>query len=125
MIAAQLYAAYPQEWRTIRGAGRPVSVVAERDARLHPDLTGPVAGFMAVLLVVVGLVLLTACANVANLLLARGAARSREIGVRLALGSGRARLVRQLLAENVLLAASGGVFGVLVAWWLMRVLTSF
>jgi len=125
VIAAQLYAAYPQEWRTIRGAGRPVSVVAERDARLHPDLTGPVAGFMAVLLVVVGLVLLTACANVANLLLARGAARSREIGVRLALGSGRARLVRQLLTENVLIAASGGVFGVLVAWWLMRVLTSF
>jgi predicted permease len=125
VIAAQLYAAYPQEWRTIRGAGRAVSVVAERDARLHPDLTGPVAGFIAVLLVVVGLVLLTACANVANLLLARGAARSREIGVRLALGSGRARLVRQLLTENTLLAASGGVFGVLVAWWLMRVLTSF
>jgi predicted permease len=125
VIAAQLYATYPQQWRTIRNAGRAISVVAERDARLHPDLTGPVAGFMAVLLVVVGLVLLTACANVANLLLARGAARTREIGVRLALGSGRARLVRQLLTENILLAASGGAFGVLVAWWLMRVLTSF
>ena len=125
VIAAQLYATYPQQWRTIRNTGRAISVVAERDARLHPDLTGPVAGFIAVLLVVVGLVLLTACANVANLLLARGAARTREIGVRLALGSGRARLVRQLLTENILLGAAGGGFGVLVAAWLMRVLTSF
>ncbi len=125
VIAAQLYAEHPQAWRTIRNAGRAVSVVAERDARVHPDLTGPVAGFVALLLVVVGLVLLTACANVANLLLARGAARSREIGVRLALGSGRGRLIRQLLTENVLLAAAGGAVGVVVAAWLMNVLISF
>ena len=125
VIAAQLYAAYPQEWRTIRNTGRPISVVAERNARLHPDLTAPVAGFLALLLVVVGLVLLTACANVANLLLARATARSREIGVRLALGAGRGRLIRQLLTENVLLAASAGLFGVIVARWLMGVLMSF
>ena len=125
VVAAQLYAAYPQAWRTIRNVGRAISVVAERDARVHPDLTGPIAGFMALLLVVVGLVLLTACANVANLLLARAAARTREIGVRLALGSGRGRLIRQLLTENVLLAAAGGGFGVLVARWLMSVLMSF
>src|SRR4030095_7567897 len=102
VTAAQLYASYPREWRTIRNTGRAISVVAERDARVHPDLTGPIAGFVALLMVVVGLVLLTGCANVANLLLARGAARTREIGVRLALGSGRGRLIRQLLTENVL-----------------------
>lgn len=125
VIGAQLYADHPQQWRTIRNVGRAVSVVAERDARVHPDLTGPIAGFMALLMVVVGLVLFTACANVANLLLVRGAARSREIGVRLALGSGRARLIRQLLTENVLLAAAGGAVGVVVARWLMNVLLSF
>src|SRR5262245_61814342 len=125
VIASQLYAAYPQEWRTIRETGRAISVVSERHSRVHPDLGGPVAGFIAGLMAAVGLVLLTGCANVANLLLVRGAARAREIGVRLALGADRGRLVRQLLTESVMLGALGGVVGLIVAVWLMHVLETF
>jgi predicted permease len=110
------------------GRGNPV--------RIHPGLrlaaASPipgnlrrlVAGFLALLMGLVSMVLVIACANLAGILLARGRARRVEIAVRLALGAGRSRLIRQLLAETLLLFVLGGAAGLLLARWLTTVLVS-
>jgi predicted permease len=117
-LGRQLAAAYPDDW-----AGRGLAAYPLwRAPRTAQGLMGPV---LMVLAAVAGLVLLLACANLAGLLLARAVGRRREFAIRLSLGARRADLLRQLLAESLMLAAGGGLAGVLLALWGVGLLESF
>ncbi len=109
-IMRNLQAQYPNDYR-----GWSADPVTLRD-----DLTGELRRPMVVFLGAVGMVLLIICANVANLMLARGAERRREIGIRVALGAARGRVVRHVLLESVIIAAVGGALGALLVPWGLR-----
>ena len=110
-------AAHIQEQNPVNNEGIGVTVTS-----LHDNLSGSYRDALLILLGVVGCVLLVACVNVANLMLARATARQKEFALRAALGAGRWRIVRQLLIESMLLAVVGGVLGFVLSSWALRLL---
>ena len=119
-IAVRLQAAYPAT-----NKDRNVGLVPASDVKILPGVDRVLFTVSAVLMTLVGLVLVIACANVASMMLARAAGRRKEMAVRLALGAKKVRLCRQMLTESMLLAIPGGALGLLAALWTNRVLNAF
>jgi predicted permease len=117
VLMGQLAATYPETDK-----GRRLSLVPTNQVHIRPDADALILPIAMGLLTVVGLVLLIACANVASMLLARASGRQREIGIRLAIGASRGRLMQQLVTEAVVMSAIGAIAGTLLAWWATSIL---
>jgi predicted permease len=124
VLARRLEAEYPDMFRAEGefALGKGITVLPTTDVRVHPQADVPFMAIASLVLVIVSLVLAIACSNLATLLLVRGAARAKELAVRLAMGATRPQLVRHLLIESLLLSLAGGIAGCLLAWWGMRAL---
>jgi predicted permease len=124
VLGRRLAAENPEQFRNWPefALGPGITVVPSTDVRIHPQADVPFMALASLILVIVGLVLAIACSNLATLLLVRGAARAKEVSVRLAMGATRRQLVRHLLTESLLLSLAGGIAGCILAWWGMRAL---
>ncbi len=115
-VSRELLAEFPDEYKN-----RGIHLVRQVDAGIHPTLRGAQVGLSAVVMVVVAILLIIACVNVANLFLARARDRAREMAIRLALGARRSALIRQLLVESLFFSLASGAVGLLVAWWAISI----
>ncbi len=124
ILGRRLAAENPDQFKNMGefALGPGITVIPSTDVRVHPQADVPFMALASLMLVIVGLVLAIACSNLATLLLVRGAARAKEVSVRLAMGATRRQLVRHLLIESLLLSLAGGIAGCILAWWGMRAL---
>jgi predicted permease len=124
LLSREMRSKYPEEWRSRNSPSGPprelfVSVLAERDTRIHPDMYTAAYAGVALITAIVNVVLLIACMNLVSMLLARAVVRRKEMAIRLSLGAGRLRLIRQLVTESVLLSLVAGLGGVVLTIWLL------
>ena len=113
-LVAGLRSEHPDDYKDSE-----INLVLQSQAGIHPLYRATQVGLSSVIMAVVGILLLIACVNVANLFLARARDRAREMAIRLSLGARRSRLVRQLLTESLLFAGASGIVGVGIAWWVI------
>ena len=124
VLGRRLKAEYPDLFRNEGefAVGTGITVIPTTDVRIHPQADVPFMAIASLVLIIVSLILAIACSNLATLLLVRGAARAKEVSVRLAMGAKRPQLVRHLLIESLLLSLGGGIAGCILAWWAMGAL---